>query len=166
LEHSLALLNSGRVVCWGDNAGGKCTVPLEAQEGNATAIAAGGSHSLALLKSGKVVAWGDDRSGQLTIPAAVQSGKAVSIAAGGLYSAAVLDTGELHVWGGDGNGSDVPAEATTGVARVSIGTDNKGNSHFLVVKGGAYGKPQGTYSKNPTCMDLAPSHCAHDAGAV
>jgi alpha-tubulin suppressor-like RCC1 family protein len=120
-------------------------VPLEAQTGNATAIAAGDAHSLALLKSGKVVGWGEDSNGQLTVPVAVQSGTVVAVAAAGLYSAAVLDTGALHVWGGDGEGTTVPAEAATGVLGVSIGTDLEGNSHFLVIRGGAWGQVHGAH---------------------
>jgi alpha-tubulin suppressor-like RCC1 family protein len=74
-EHSLALLEGGKVVAWGHNDSGQLgdggeassDVPVQAKltEG-AVAIAAGGGTSLAVLKaSGKVVAWGSNASGEL-----------------------------------------------------------------------------------------------------
>ena len=84
-RHSLAVLQNGRVVAWGENEFGelgdgtnlKSNVPVpvcavdttECLHGpyleEATAVAAGGFHSLALLKNGTVVAWGGDLDGTL-----------------------------------------------------------------------------------------------------
>jgi alpha-tubulin suppressor-like RCC1 family protein len=78
-QHSIALLNTGAVVAWGDNGffqlaqpqgypGGfaDSDVPLAvAGFSDATAIAAGGLFSLALLSNGTVAGWGDDAFGQL-----------------------------------------------------------------------------------------------------
>jgi alpha-tubulin suppressor-like RCC1 family protein len=93
-EHDLALLNSGEVVAWGDNAWGQlgngtegngaqtanspvpvhvCAIAVTAEEcikehkflKGVTAIAAGDEHSLALLGNGTVVTWGWDNYGQL-----------------------------------------------------------------------------------------------------
>ncbi len=84
--HSLALLNSGAVVAWGDDYDGElgdgkevssdvpvavcavnqmyCTATSDELTG-ATAVSAGFEHSLALLDGGTVAAWGNNRVGQL-----------------------------------------------------------------------------------------------------
>jgi alpha-tubulin suppressor-like RCC1 family protein len=82
---SLALLENGTVMAWGDEEAGQlgsgqsessalpqpvCDVlesPCAAnhQLGEVTAIASGSSHSLALLRSGALLAWGDNESGAL-----------------------------------------------------------------------------------------------------
>jgi alpha-tubulin suppressor-like RCC1 family protein len=78
-EHSLALLNSGVVMAWGDNGFFQLAQPQGFPSGladsdvplavpgvsHATAIAAGGLFSLATLSSGKVAGWGDNGFGQL-----------------------------------------------------------------------------------------------------
>jgi alpha-tubulin suppressor-like RCC1 family protein len=73
-EHSLALLEGGRVMAWGTNGQGQLgngtetnsDVPVEVTGLSASAIAAGGSTSLAVLKtSGRVMAWGENAAGQL-----------------------------------------------------------------------------------------------------
>jgi alpha-tubulin suppressor-like RCC1 family protein len=81
---SLALLNSGKVMAWGQNNGGELgqgssvgpetcgtllacsTKPLEVSElSEVTAISGGGGHSLALLGNRTVKAWGNNSSGEL-----------------------------------------------------------------------------------------------------
>ncbi|NBP57760.1 hypothetical protein EBU71_14740, partial [bacterium] len=56
LEHSLALLDNGTVVAWGDNTYGQCNVPSNLV--NVCKIAAGTYGSAAILENGDVVAWG------------------------------------------------------------------------------------------------------------
>ncbi|EIJ78032.1 regulator of chromosome condensation-like protein [Bacillus methanolicus PB1] len=78
--HSLALLNDGTVLAWGNNDYGQLgdgtntesNVPVQVKGtggygvlNNVAAIAAGGFHSLALLNDGTVLAWGNNESGQL-----------------------------------------------------------------------------------------------------
>ena len=61
--HSLALLNNGTVVAWGDNSDGETNVPVGLT--NVVAIIASGdpladsAYSLALKSDGTVVAWGE-----------------------------------------------------------------------------------------------------------
>jgi alpha-tubulin suppressor-like RCC1 family protein len=83
-RHSLALLEGGSVVAWGENGYGalgdgtstgpeKCSeavcskVPIAVSglSGGVTAISAGEHHSLALLSGGTVKAWGSNEAGQL-----------------------------------------------------------------------------------------------------
>jgi alpha-tubulin suppressor-like RCC1 family protein len=74
--NSLALLQGGAAMAWGDNTygqlgngetGGGQGAPVAVKElGGAIALAAGGAgHSLALLSNGTVVAWGRNTRGQL-----------------------------------------------------------------------------------------------------
>ncbi len=66
--HSLALRGgNARVVAWGSNDYGQCTVPIAAQSG-VLALAAGHIHNIALKTDGRVVAWGDNKYGQCTPP--------------------------------------------------------------------------------------------------
>ena len=73
-EHSLALLNNGTVMAWGNNEQGELgngtttntAVPVAVTGlSHVVAIAAGGYHSLALLENGTVMAWGENEYGQL-----------------------------------------------------------------------------------------------------
>jgi alpha-tubulin suppressor-like RCC1 family protein len=76
-DHSLALMESGRIKSWGNNNQGELgngdhgdsadrstpgsVIGLE----NVRSISGGGYHSLAVLESGRARAWGDNSSGQL-----------------------------------------------------------------------------------------------------
>jgi len=82
--HSCAILENGKVACWGDNSDGQLGYgnttnvgdgigpsPLKAGYVNlgsgrtAVAIAAGERHTCALLDNGTVLCWGDNSAGQL-----------------------------------------------------------------------------------------------------
>jgi alpha-tubulin suppressor-like RCC1 family protein len=97
LNHSLALLSSGRVVAWGLDDEGQATVPDSAASG-VVAIAAGDEHSMALKEDGSVVVWGDDEDGQSTVPD-IAGSNVVQIAAGGYHSLALLSNGRVLAWG-------------------------------------------------------------------
>jgi hypothetical protein len=60
--HSLAVRRNGKVMAWGDNSQGQCSVSPELT--NVVAVAGGGGHSLALRADGTVAAWGADWNGQ------------------------------------------------------------------------------------------------------
>lgn len=72
-QHSLALLDNGTILAWGDNAFGQLGTGGAFQSlptlvpgiTTAVAIAAAGTHSMALLRDGRVMAWGRDNHGQL-----------------------------------------------------------------------------------------------------
>jgi alpha-tubulin suppressor-like RCC1 family protein len=118
-SHTCALLESGRVVCWGANTDGQLgdgstesspTPVAAAGLGTDTvAVAAGESHACALLKTGSVKCWGSNTNGQLgdgttrsrKIPTVVTalSGGARAVAAGSAHTCAVLRTGKVACWG-------------------------------------------------------------------
>jgi alpha-tubulin suppressor-like RCC1 family protein len=72
--HTLALLENGTVVAWGENSSGQLGdgsetnsyVPVAVSGlSSVKAIAAGGDDSLAILENGTVMAWGDNSEGHL-----------------------------------------------------------------------------------------------------
>ncbi|MDA8417704.1 MAG: fibronectin type III domain-containing protein [Desulfobacteraceae bacterium] len=116
---TLALLNDGTVLAWGDNSSGQLgdgstvshLIP-KAVPGlnNVQALAAGKLHALALLADGTVRAWGDNSAGQLGLgnnaPAKVLSpaqvpglGQIQALSAGGGCSLALASDGTVWAWG-------------------------------------------------------------------
>jgi alpha-tubulin suppressor-like RCC1 family protein len=90
--HACAVVDGGRVKCWGSNNAGQlgngrsgggliATTPVTVVGvKGAIAVAAGGSHSCALLQTGgKVVCWGQNNSGQLGNGTRIDSNKPVAV---------------------------------------------------------------------------------------
>jgi serine/threonine protein kinase/alpha-tubulin suppressor-like RCC1 family protein len=92
---SLAVLQDGRVVGWGDNRFGQITPP----EGLGTVrkVAAGRWHAMALTERGTVVCWGDNLHAQCTPPADLLD--VVAVAAGRQFSLALKRDGTVVSWG-------------------------------------------------------------------
>ncbi|MFO1499271.1 MAG: RCC1 repeat-containing protein [Verrucomicrobiota bacterium] len=107
---TVALMNDGSVVAWGDNDSGQTTVPVAAQSG-VTAIAAGGAHTVALKNDGSVVAWGRNDMRQTVVPVAGQSG-VTAIAAGIAHTVALKTDGSVVAWGNNSYG-EVTGTPTT-----------------------------------------------------
>lgn len=122
--HTCAVMNTGVVRCWGDNANGQLgngtrAVSTEPKPvsgiANAVAVTAGNTHTCALLNNATVKCWGLNSNGQIgadpvvvnssTTPTAVSGLTDVrAIAAGGFHNCALLDTGRIRCWGLDGVG--------------------------------------------------------------
>ena len=122
--HACALLNSGTVRCWGNNAAGQLgngsfinsALPVTVSGlSGVTAISAGknGSHTCAIA-SGAATCWGQNSDGQLgnntttnaNTPVAVSglSSGVVAISAGGKHSCAVTTGGVTQCWGNNDYG--------------------------------------------------------------
>jgi alpha-tubulin suppressor-like RCC1 family protein len=56
LEHTAAITRDGKVVCWGSNGWGECTVPASLKR--AVSVSCGRWHTAALTPEGRVVCWG------------------------------------------------------------------------------------------------------------
>lgn len=121
---SLALLNNGTVMSWGNNesgqlGNGKITasnlpVAVKGLTG-VTAIAAGEDFALALLSNGTVEAWGSNAYGQLgnagveelfsSTPVPVEGLSGVAkIVAGANHGLALTTAGAVMAWGANGSG--------------------------------------------------------------
>lgn len=148
------------VVAWGNNAGGKTTVPAL---GSVVAVAAGSTQSLALLSSGTVVAWGTGAAVPLGLSNVTQisagrthflarkgdgsvvawgdntAGKAsvpggittaTAVAAGRSHSLALLANGTVVAWGNNSYGQTTVPSSATNVIAIACGND-----HCLALKG-------------------------------
>jgi len=126
-RHGCALLDDGRVRCWGDGAFGKLgygntsrvgddETPLSAGDvplsGSATAITAGADHTCALLVGGTVTCWGRGANGRLGYGDVANRGDdeapsgavplgaaAAAISAGDAHTCALLFDGSVRCWG-------------------------------------------------------------------
>lgn len=121
-DHSCAVLENGRVMCWGDNDNGQLgngggpdeSAPVFVNGiSDAVAIAAGDNHSCAVRAAGTVRCWGDNSDGQLgdgtrtdrATPVAVSSvGRAQAVAAGQFHTCVVTSTDHVSCWGDNSKG--------------------------------------------------------------
>ena len=181
--NACALLDDGRVKCWGwgndgvlgqgnettrgaapgTMGGALPAVPLGTRR-TATAIAAGGRHVCALLDNGRVKCWGRNGQGQLgrgddvdaigddpgemgDALAAVDLGTgrtATAISAGQAHTCAILDNAQLKCWGSNTDGEigfgsseavgDDPGEMGDALPAVNLGT---GRTAAAVSAGGS-----------------------------
>ncbi len=136
--HTCALLDTGRVSCWGTNVKGALgdgTTELRehptpvALSGAAVEIALGLSHSCARLADGTVQCWGGNGAGQLgdgsttdrTKPVAIALRDVVQISLGSTHSCARLTDKSMWCWGENaggqlGDGTKTPRTTPTRVA--------------------------------------------------
>jgi alpha-tubulin suppressor-like RCC1 family protein len=122
--HTCAIVQGGRVVCWGDGgfgqlgqgaeaplAGGVSSTPVSVVGvTSATALSAGTDHTCALLASGSIQCWGSSLWGERgdgttqapgsAMPTLVAGiSEAVAITAGGNHTCAALKNGAVKCWG-------------------------------------------------------------------
>eukprot|EP00756_Hemistasia_phaeocysticola_P002365 Hpha_TRINITY_DN11638_c0_g1::TRINITY_DN11638_c0_g1_i1::g.49362::m.49362 len=104
-EHSVCLLESGDIACWGTD-DSRATKPPWQYGRPALQVAAGYRHNVALLKldispfareDSGIVCWGHGVQGQCTVPS--MTGRVVQVAAGCDFTAALLVDGTVTCWG-------------------------------------------------------------------
>jgi len=144
-EYTCALLISGGVQCWGDNADGQLgdgtttdhALPADVPSltNGVSALAAGGWHTCAVTGSG-VQCWGGNEYGQLgdgtttnrVVPVAVNnlSGSISALAAGFGHTCALTSGGGVQCWGRNfagqlGNGTNLDSLTPVAVTNLSSG---------------------------------------------
>jgi alpha-tubulin suppressor-like RCC1 family protein len=143
-NHACALLDGGRVKCWGANEHGELGdgksvnswKPVDVRGLVAPAIAlapggrhSGGSHTCVVIEGGGVECWGRNDSGQLgdgttsthaTPVRVIGLEGAVSVAVGGYHSCALLGTGRVKCWGRNGAGQLGDGTTTDRAAPVDV----------------------------------------------
>lgn len=120
-NHSLALLDDGTVVSWGNGSPVPGTLTL------VTAIAAGSSHDLARKSNGTVVAWGNNDYGKATVPANITN--ATSVAAGDKHSLILRSDGTVTAWGDNTFGQTGVPPGLSNIIAIAAGND-----HSLALK--------------------------------
>ena len=122
VNHTCAILNDGKVNCWGEGSKGQLgngatndstsPVAVTMPSNTANKIGAGFEHTCAILDDEKVYCWGEGSSGQLgrgsstdsNVPVAVtldSARTATDIRVGSSHSCALLDDKSVVCWGGN-----------------------------------------------------------------
>jgi alpha-tubulin suppressor-like RCC1 family protein len=175
--HSLALLENGTVMAWGENGRGQLgngtetssDVPVAVKElTGVTAISAGGEYSLALLKNGKVMAWGGNFRGDLGNGTTERSNVPVRVCAVGTVgpcpTGPYLEGVTAIAAGGDedhslavSNGTVVAWGANEG--ELGNGTEAPSNVPVRVCAVGTVGPcPTGPYLEGVTSVSASDAH--------
>jgi len=119
-RHTCALLENGRIYCWGANDDGQLGIGSTTDQSSslmvlqgferAIRVEAGSEHTCAILTNDSLKCWGGNTFGQLgdgdtqssSTPSAVSMpiGRSIlDIATGGYHTCALLDSGAVHCWG-------------------------------------------------------------------
>ena len=158
-----ALLSTGKVECWGDNAFGELgnattttfLLPVAVKQiTTATKLFAGSYGFCALLSTDHLSCWGDNQNGELgngtttssDVPVPVSGlDNVMEVTAGNFDNCALLSTGRLECWGYNGFGqlgngtttsSDVPVAVPGITAANSLSTDGDGDSYCAAISTG------------------------------
>jgi alpha-tubulin suppressor-like RCC1 family protein len=140
---SVALLDDGSLLVWGDNSFGQALVPGNLRRVKVTAISAGHRHVLAVLENGTVAGFGQSDWGQLNIPEELLAVGAniVQVAGGADHSMARTADGRVFAWGDDGYGQIAipPIVQAGGVLHIAAGEVTS----FALLAGPDVGDPAG-----------------------
>ena len=128
--HACALLETGKVRCWGNNHGGQLgdgtntdrltPVDVVGLEDVVKSISAGAGYTCALMESGGIKCWGANYAGQLGNGSLLNSSTPVDVVglpepatqiATGSHNCALLTSGALYCWG-----ADITGELGIGIA--------------------------------------------------
>jgi glucuronoarabinoxylan endo-1,4-beta-xylanase len=118
--HSLGLKWNGKIVAWGNNTYGQCTVPVP--NSGFKAIEGGAYHSLGLKQDGSVAAWGNNGMGQCTVPA--PNSGFIAVSGGAYHSMGLKNNGAVVAWGYNGSGQCTVPAPNSGFEAISAGGEH------------------------------------------
>jgi alpha-tubulin suppressor-like RCC1 family protein len=146
IDHTCALMASGKIQCWGDNLTGQLGDGTATDSNrpvtvsgisDAIGVSAGYHHSCAVLRNGRVTCWGSNTKGALGLPLATQWAAtpttvpgvedAIDVAAGMSHTCALLSNGRVMCWGDNehgqlGNGGTAPSPTPLAVNSIRFAT--------------------------------------------
>jgi hypothetical protein len=117
-DHACAVLETDRVVCWGNNADGEA--PATPSPFAFRLVSGGGSHTCGVRSDGKAVCWGDNSSGQA--PSGPSGTTYKSVAAGGAHTCGIRSDDSVVCWGDNSLGQAPAGPTATNYAAISAGT--------------------------------------------
>lgn len=91
ITHSCGILNTGALLCWGNNDYGQTTAP----KGAFRSVSAGGVQSCGITKTGRLKCWGSGDS----IPKKSPMGKFLAVSAGDVHTCAIAANHRVRCWG-------------------------------------------------------------------
>ncbi|NDG86681.1 MAG: hypothetical protein EBY15_01875 [Gammaproteobacteria bacterium] len=91
ITHSCGILNTGALLCWGNNDYGQTTAP----KGAFRSVSAGGVQSCGITKTGRLKCWGSGHS----IPKKSPMGKFLAVSAGDVHTCAIAANHRVRCWG-------------------------------------------------------------------
>ena len=97
-DHAVALLDTGKLVSWGNRTPAYAVVPTALNDEVVTQIDTAANHTLALLDDGTVASWGYFNRGDVPTELTDGSRTVVEVAATQWGSFALLNTGEVVSW--------------------------------------------------------------------
>ncbi len=151
-QHNCALLDTGRLECWGWNDQGQLgdgthttrttPVPVKGAPSGIVSVSAGGQFTCVLTTAGAVWCWGVAMGGSMGTPSnptphvvpGLSSGVA-ALSAGDAHACAVMTSGTLKCWGDNSNGQLGDGTTTDSVTPVDVVGLGSG---VASVGGGAY----------------------------
>jgi len=143
-EHSCAVLDNGKISCWGKGMGSVVPSLISGLGQNITvsSISSGKDHTCVIVNNGSVACWGKGSSGQLgngatsdktapTLTSSLGVGRtAIALSSGEKHTCAILDNGFVSCWGdgtqgrlGNGGTSSLSMPtltSTLGVGRTAV----------------------------------------------
>jgi alpha-tubulin suppressor-like RCC1 family protein len=174
-EHTCAITDGGRVLCWGDGSNGELGngVVVDYRLGStyvkglsdAVQITCGdhGIHTCALRADGEILCWGWNDDGQLgdgtttdrAAPVTVAGiTNAVQVTAGEEFTCARLTTGGVKCWGSDANGQLGNGTGASSTKPVDVSAGQTGSGALAGVAFIASGQQH-------TCAILDAAHAGH-----
>ncbi|MBI5384137.1 MAG: hypothetical protein HZA90_05565 [Verrucomicrobia bacterium] len=147
----------GKVVAWGENEDGQCSLPPGLT--NVVAMTGGWDSSFALRSDGSLTAWGGGYGGAKEFPPDLTN--VAALATGGGHSLALKPDGTIVAWGYNGSGqTNVPSDLTNVVAVAC------GNEHSMALKADGTVVAWGDYLDGQTNVPVDLSNVVAVAGNV